>query len=209
MSQSPPPAPSITVNKVVAGAGAAVTAAVLGSFFGVAGTVVGAAIGSVASTIANAVYERSLDRTRERIVARLRAGSSGELGEDEPDATDGPAPRRPNWGRWAGATVLVFLLGMLVVTGVEWVKGSTVAGEPGTSVGRVLAPSASGATDTPSPPSSSERSTAARATRNASRSPAASATPAATAEPSATPRPAASATPTPSAAPAAPAAPAG
>ena len=58
---SQPPAPDLTVNKVLAGAGAAITAAVLGSFFGVAGTVVGAAVGSVASTIATSLYERSLN----------------------------------------------------------------------------------------------------------------------------------------------------
>jgi hypothetical protein len=59
MSQRP--APDLTVNKVLAGAGAAVTSAVLGSFFGVAGTVVGAAVGSVASTIATSLYESSLN----------------------------------------------------------------------------------------------------------------------------------------------------
>ena len=51
------------------------------------------------------------------------------------------APRRSG-GRWvmAGAAVaLAFLIGMLAVTGIEWLKGSTLnSGESGTSVGRVI-----------------------------------------------------------------------
>lgn len=51
------------------------------------------------------------------------------------------APRRRAW-RWASvgaAVVLAFLIGMLVVTGLEWLKGSTLtSGQSGTSVGRVL-----------------------------------------------------------------------
>ena len=138
MSQRP--APDLSVNKVLAGAGAAVTAAVIGSFFGVAGTVVGAAIGSVASTIATSLYELSLNTTRDRIKARLIAGGNSDVEEDRPE----PPPPRP-WGRWVGATALVFLLGMLVVTGVEFVKGSSIAGTPGTSVGGVFEPSTAGA----------------------------------------------------------------
>ena len=41
----------LTVNKVIAGAGAAATSAVLGSFFGAMGTVAGAALGSVFSAV--------------------------------------------------------------------------------------------------------------------------------------------------------------
>ena len=44
----------LTVNKLVAGAGAAATSAVLGSFFGAMGTVGGAALGSVFSAIVTA-----------------------------------------------------------------------------------------------------------------------------------------------------------
>ena len=128
MSQRP--APDLSVNKVLAGAGAAVTAAVIGSFFGVAGTVVGAAIGSVASTIATSLYELSLNTTRDRIKARLIAGGNVDVEEDRPE----PAPPRP-WGRWVGATALVFLLGMLVVTGVEFVEGLEHRGHAG-HVGR-------------------------------------------------------------------------
>lgn len=186
---SQPPAPDLSVNKVLAGAGAAVTSAVVGSFFGVAGTVVGAAIGSVASTVATSLYERSLNTTRDRIRARLNAGGRPGVEEDRPE----PAPPRP-WGRWFGATALVFLLGMLVVTGVEFVKGSSIAGTPGTSVGRVFEPSTAGA-DTPA-------ATPTTTTREA-RSTKVRATPSATPQPSATVTPTRSATPTTSA-PAAP-----
>jgi|SRR5690348_7072294 len=184
MSQ-PKPA-DLSVNKLLAGAGAAVTSAVIGSFFGVAGTVLGAAIGSVASTVATSLYERSLNTTRDRIRARLLAG--GGVDEERPP----PRPPRP-WGRWVGASALVFLLGMLVVTGVEFVKGTTIAGTPGTSVGRVLEPSPARADDLPavSEPTTSAtrepRSTRERATRSATPTPSATTTPTRSAMPTTTP----------------------
>ena len=46
----------LTVNKVIAGAGAAATSAVLGSFFGAMGTVGGAALGSVFSAVVTWLY---------------------------------------------------------------------------------------------------------------------------------------------------------
>jgi hypothetical protein len=171
MSQPPAPVHDLSVNKVLAGAGAAVTSAVIGSFFGVAGTVVGAAVGSVASTLATELYERSLDRTRARILARLRAGSGGSSddggsadghsedgpAEDEP-TPHGPPRRRRGVLGWVAATVVVFLLGMLVVTGVELLKGSTVAGQPGTSVGSVLDPAPTSTADAePSDPVTSTK----------------------------------------------------
>lgn len=155
-------AADLTVNKVLAGAGAAATSAVLGSFFGATGTVFGAALGSVASTVATVVYQRSLDRTRDTLVARVRVPRRRQQTEvsdaptvrlevprprESPEAATTqlrvePALRRPRriW-LWAGATVLVFVLGLLVVTGLEWAKGSTLTtGQSGTSVGRVIAP---------------------------------------------------------------------
>ncbi len=174
----------LTVNKVLAGAGAAATSAVFGSFFGAAGTVAGAALGSVASTVATAIYQRSLDRTRDTLVSRIRVNgrnieitrtdtsgpaTAGTVGSrshasDEPTVLLSPAelspaareartvrlpvepaiaPRPPHrrWSLWVGATVLVFVLALAGVTGLEWIKGSTLtAGESGTSVGRVLDP---------------------------------------------------------------------
>lgn len=159
-------AADLTINKVLAGAGAAATSAVLGSYFGATGTVAGAALGSVASTVATTIYQRSLDRTRDTIVARVRLGSGrgADLSDAptvqlrvpqprvSPDAETTrlhvePALRMPPrriW-LWAGATVLVFVIGLLVVTGLEWAKGSSLTtGQPGTSVGRVLAPTSEG-----------------------------------------------------------------
>ncbi|TWF77943.1 hypothetical protein FHX44_113859 [Pseudonocardia hierapolitana] len=165
---TPAKAPDLTVNKVIAGAGAAVTSAVLGSYFGATGTVAGAALGSVASTVATTFYQRSLDRTRDTILARVRLspGSRTDLsdtptvqltvpqqrGPAEPATTQlhvEPVLRRPRkvW-LWAGATVLVFVIGLLVVTGLEWAKGASLTtGQPGTSVGRVLTPPAGGNED--------------------------------------------------------------
>jgi hypothetical protein len=179
---SQPPAADLSVNKLLAGAGAAVTSAVIGSFFGVAGTVVGAAIGSVASTIATSLYERSLNTTSDRIRARLNAG-----GVDVEERPEPPAPKP--WARWAGVTAMVFLLGMLVVTGVEFAKGSSIAGTPGTSVGGVLEPSPSGAdTPTAAPTTTAKaRSTKERATPSATPSPSATVSPTRPATPTTTP----------------------
>jgi hypothetical protein len=158
----------LTVNKVLAGAGAAVTSALLGSYLGATGTVIGAAVGSVAITVSSTLYQRYLDRTRDTIVARIRLTPNGrtDLSDTPTVRLDVPEPRvspegavtelqvqpvlrapRRIW-MWAGATVLVFVLGLLVVTGLEWANGSSLTtGQQGTSVGRVLAPAP--ATDEP------------------------------------------------------------
>ena len=221
----------LTVNKVIAGAGAAATSAVLGSFFGAMGTVTGAAVGSIASTMVTSLYEHSLNRTQDTVAARLRrrrsatdtaaaagataaaadvtmpmpritTGPDGQpttllpptgrpgdpattvLGGDTPTRQVGdgagptrrlgngggtspvPPPKRP-WGRWIGATVTVFLLGLLVVTGIELAKGSTLTrGQEGTSVGRVLerAPAEDTTTPTPTPTETTEPTSTEEAT---------------------------------------------
>ena len=173
----PPAPPDLTVNKVIAGAGAAATSAVAGSFFGAAGTVLGAALGSVVSIIATTIYQHSLDRTRDTVKARIklpggrtvdvagkvevpapRVAAADETGQarvyvtptgltDQPTAVPSavspaspPRPRR-RWMVRTALTVGVFLIALLAVTGVELVKGSTLAwGETGTSVGRVIDP---------------------------------------------------------------------
>jgi hypothetical protein len=173
----PPASPDLTVNKVIAGAGAAATSAVVGSFFGAAGTVLGAALGSVVSMIATTIYQHSLDRTRDTVKARIklpggrtvdvagkvevpapRVAAADETGRarvyvtptgltDQPTAVlsavspaSPPRPRR-RWVVRTALTVGVFLIGLLAVTGVELLKGSTLArGETGTSVGRVVDP---------------------------------------------------------------------
>lgn len=176
-----PKGPTLSVNKVIAAAGAAATTAVLGSFFGAAGTVAGAALGSVVTTVGTTVYHRSLNRTRDTVKARVKlpsgrtvdvtrnpargSDSSGQITmpmqRSGPDGALRPVP--PGGARstrhlapstpvartlrprriavLAGVTVLVFAIGMLAVTGVEWAKGSPISGgASGTSVGRVLDP---------------------------------------------------------------------
>jgi hypothetical protein len=154
---APPAKTELSPTKVLAGAGASVTSALLGSYFGADGTVVGAAFGSVASTVAATFYQRSLDRTRDTLVARVRrsrAGSADAAAEADPEMTirlppigadgsvepvlDEPAPRGRRWALWAGLTVLAFAVAMAAITGIELAKGSTIAGNEGTSVGRVV-----------------------------------------------------------------------
>ena len=174
--RNPPPQPpsgaaakaSLTVSKVVAGAGAAATTAVAGSAFGADGTVVGAAVGSIVSAVATATYERSLDQTRKMVTTRVRRGgrdveatqvmSAEELAAEvtqvipaqrpatgaHPTGSIAPAvparPRRTRWPVLAGATVLIFAVGMLLVTGIEFFTGGPVlsSNQSGTSVGTLL-----------------------------------------------------------------------
>jgi hypothetical protein len=72
----------LTVNKILAGAGAAATSAILGSYLGAAGTVAGAALGSLISTVATSIYQRSLDRTKTEVIARIRPVSGPSVGDD-------------------------------------------------------------------------------------------------------------------------------
>ena len=75
-----------------------------------------------------------------------------------------PPPKRP-WGRWIVATVTVFVLGLLVVTGLELLKGSTLTrGQDGTSVGRVLERAPAEDTPTPEPTATTEATTTDEAT---------------------------------------------
>jgi hypothetical protein len=168
----PPKPPALTLNKIIAAAGAAATSAVVGSLFGAAGTVLGAALGSVVSTLAATIYQHSLDRTRDVVRARIRLPGERARTVDvatirvpaprtapddgvgrahvsgRPDVAHRPrppsaAPARPRrrWFALTAITVGVFLVGLLGVTGVELLKGSTLTrGETGTSVGRVVDP---------------------------------------------------------------------
>jgi hypothetical protein len=171
------PKASLSLSKVVAGAGAAATTAVVGSSFGADGTVVGAAVGSVVSAVAAATYERSLDRTRQVVVSRVRlpTARSAEATQVIPadDVTEvipaqrpaegarftaptvpAPRSRRTRLPLLAAATALIFLAGLLGVTGVELLTGGPVlSSQKGTSVGRVFGytPAASPTTSTDAP----------------------------------------------------------
>lgn len=84
-------AKDLTVNKLIAGAGAAATSAVLGSFFGALGTVGGAALGSVFSAVVTSLYQHSLDKTRDTVKARVKLPGGGTV--KVTSTTEVPAPR--------------------------------------------------------------------------------------------------------------------
>ena len=156
----------VRISQVLAGALAAVTAALIGSTMGVAGTVVGAGLASVISTVGGAVYLRSIQRTRDsvRTVRAKVVGRSGgatvlvstddeepapEPGDevdasasDEPVAEDRPPAekRRLRWPVLVVTSVAAFALGMVAVTGVEWLRGESLSGGSGTTFGSVVAP---------------------------------------------------------------------
>lgn len=142
--------------QIAAGALAAVTAAFLGSKLNVAGTISGAAVASVVSTIGGTLYQRSIERTRESVRkvgdrawvvrpvegAKTPGTSSAEVAENtvktEMDERGKTAETR-RWPRIAAGAVLIFVLGMLAVTGVEWVRGEPLSGgSEGTTLGAVV-----------------------------------------------------------------------
>lgn len=195
----PPKAADLTVNKVLAGAGAAATSAVIGSFFGATGTVIGAALGSVLSTLASTLYQRSLDHTRDRIVARIRPADEGGAATvpmlppvplEDPETVrlrvEPAVPRRPRPFRiYAVAGVLAFVMALVAVTGLELLKGSTlVTGQPGTSVGKVVSGNGH---QQPAPPPAEEKQSPPADTSDPTTSPTTEPTP--TPDPSSTPTP--------------------
>jgi hypothetical protein len=101
----PPKKRELTVNKVVAGAGAAATSAVLGSFFGAAGTIGGAALGSVFSTVVTSLYEHSLDRTANTVKAKVKLPGGRTV--DVAGRTEVPAPPVAPGGETGTARVYV------------------------------------------------------------------------------------------------------
>jgi hypothetical protein len=116
----------------------------------------------VVSAVAAAAYERSLDRTRQIVVSRVRLpnGRTADVTQLLPaDVTQVIPAQRPAEGArpatplapvrppqrtklplLAGATALIFLVGLLAVTGLELLAGGPVLSshQGGTSVGRVL-----------------------------------------------------------------------
>lgn len=109
--------------QVLAAALAAITAAFLGSSLGVYGTVVGAGVVSLATTVGGEFYLRSLDRTKQAV----------KRAKEEPEAG-----RPARWPVLAGASVAAFALGMVAVTGIEAISGSSFSGEDGKTVTNVL-----------------------------------------------------------------------
>ena len=144
---------NIRTSQVLAGALAAVTAALLGSTMGVAGTVVGAGLASIVSTVGGALYLRSIQRTRDgvrtvhaKVVGRA-GGATVMVSPADPDDPPSPGeeveaassvPRRLKWPAFVAGSVLAFALGMLAITGVEWVKGESLSGGAGTTFGSIV-----------------------------------------------------------------------
>jgi hypothetical protein len=201
----------LTVNKVIAGAGAAATSAVLGSFFGAMGTVGGAALGSVFSAVVTSVMQHSLDKTRDTVKARVKLPGGGTVkvasatevpapratGEDAttrvfvtpgdqatevisavPAVDAGPPKSRRRLLVMTGFTVVVFAIGMLVITGLELVKGSplntssssTSQRSGGTSLGSVLGGSNSASTETSTKSTTTSETTTEKPTTEATNS---------------------------------------
>jgi hypothetical protein len=161
-------ADKLSMSKVLAGSMAAATSAVFGSYFGTLGTVGGAAVGSVATTVATSIYQRSIERTRETVKSKVlgvtgRVGADGQAQQFEPVEDErtvrleagraAPAEARPTRRPvrlLVTGTFLIFLVGLALVTGIEWAKGSPLSGGTGgTSVGRVL--------ERPEPPPTTQR----------------------------------------------------
>lgn len=135
----------LKTNQVMAGALAAATAAVLGSTLGVAGTVLGATVASLVTTVGSAVYQRSLERTTEgvrtiRTKVVTRAGSTVVETTPEPEEPTPPRGRRLRPAALLAAVVVAFALGMGLVTGLEWLRGTSLTGTEGTTVGGLIAP---------------------------------------------------------------------
>jgi hypothetical protein len=161
----------LSMSKVLAGGMAAATSAVFGSYFGTFGTVGGAAVGSVATTLATRLYQRSIEHTRDSVKAKVqivagRGDDSATASKIETQRTVqlDPELAEPASGRSGGrsvkilvlGTLMIFLIGLALVTGVEWAKGSPLSGgSTGTSVQRVLEPRS---TPTPPPPSQDSQS---------------------------------------------------
>jgi hypothetical protein len=115
---------------------AAATSAVLGSYLGVFGTVGGAAAGAVATAVSTEVYQRSIERTRDHVRSRVGGQPRGRQPQAARTATGN---RRRAWPRLLIWTVVIFALGIGVVSGIERVKGGPLSGgTQGTSLGRVL-----------------------------------------------------------------------
>ncbi|MCU1648979.1 MAG: hypothetical protein JWQ60_128, partial [Pseudonocardia sp.] len=120
---------------------------------------------------ATRLYQRSIEHTRDSVKAKVqivagRGDDSATASKIETQRTVqlDPELAEPASGRSGGrsvkilvlGTLMIFLIGLALVTGVEWAKGSPLSGgSTGTSVQRVLEPRS---TPTPPPPSQDSQS---------------------------------------------------
>jgi hypothetical protein len=138
----------ISLTQILAGSAAAVCGAWLSSTIGVAGTVIGAGLVSALVTVLSAVYAHGARRARDRLRTRLaelqRGHAPASYAADAVGAAEGSARAaavvdRPGpgpgaepdehgyrWGRIALSALVVFVIGMAVVTVVELVDGHSL-----------------------------------------------------------------------------------
>ena len=64
--------------------------------------------------------------------------ADGETKTDDGARTAPPARRPFGWPAIVAGSVIAFVLGMLVITGVEWIKGESLSGGTGTTLGEVV-----------------------------------------------------------------------
>lgn len=153
----------LKMTQVLGGIVASSTAAVLGGQLGVAGTVAGAALTSFTIVVGGAVYTRTFDKTKDGIgsaVSRFRLGGTppATVPDDSEYAVPDEDPTRvimaqaeakdevetvlPWYRRIAPIKVLVaaaglFLIAAVVVTGLEALRGGSVSGGEGTTIGQI------------------------------------------------------------------------
>lgn len=127
----------LSTTKVAAGGLAAATAAVLASYFGVLGTVGAAAATSVVTAVSAEIYQRSLDRGADRL--RGRGNGRYERGQEAPTTRRPPPARRPVLSSMVFGSLVIFALGIGLVSGIEYARGAPLSGgSSGTSIGEVL-----------------------------------------------------------------------
>lgn len=68
-----------------------------------------------------------------------RSGEAGQVGETEA-ARGAPAGRRRTWAVVVAGSLAAFVLGMAVITGVEWLRGEPISGGEGTTLSKIVAP---------------------------------------------------------------------
>lgn len=112
------PVLTLSATALAAGALAAVTSAVIGSHLGTAGTLTGAALGSIIGALSTALYTFGLQRTWHSL--------------------SGLTPRRARLVAGVLLSALVaFLVALGAITGVEKATGTSLTGEPGTTLQQV------------------------------------------------------------------------
>lgn len=130
----------LSVTKIIGGALAAMTAAALGSQLGVAGTIIGAALASTVAALAGALYTTSLSRTQARVKSALNGRPAfAERASGDGNSAASTSPQtvqrfRVSWRSVVIATLVIFGLAAVALTGVELLTGQPLSGGKGTTI---------------------------------------------------------------------------